>query len=78
VTPTPYRPEETLAWLVLPPSSGPRTYALILDPRFISAIQGPMLVAASRGIQYILVDGFPREAIVVPGAPDAAWEVVVC
>jgi hypothetical protein len=76
-TPTPYTPEETLAWLVLPAASAPRPYALILDPALIPTIQGPLLVAGGRGIQYILPDGFPEEAIVVPGAPGVHWEVVV-
>lgn len=77
VTPTAYGPEEALIWLVLPASSSPRTHVLILEPSKISAIIGPIEVAAGRGIQYILPRGFPPEAIIVPGAPGAAWEVVV-
>lgn len=76
-TPTAYSPEETIPWLVLPPAAAPRTHALILDPARIPFIQGPLWVAAGRGIQYILPYGFPREAIVVPGAPGMQWEVQV-
>lgn len=74
---TPYAPEETLAWLVLPAASRPRTHALILDPALIPAVQGPLRVAGGRGIQYILPRGFPAAAIIVPGAPGARWEIVV-
>jgi hypothetical protein len=77
VTPTPYTPEETIAWLVLPAASEPRPYALILEPSRIPAIQGPMLVAGGRGIQYILPEGFPAQSIIVPGAPGVHWEIVV-
>jgi hypothetical protein len=76
-TPTPYTPEETLSWLVLPGASSPRPYALILEPSLIPMIQGPMMVAGGQGIQYILPEGFPAGAVVVPGAPGMHWEIVV-
>jgi hypothetical protein len=74
---TAYSPEEATRWLVLPSSHIPRTHVLILDPAEIPLIQGPMWVAPLRGIQYILVNGFPAEAIIVPGAPGARWEIEV-
>jgi hypothetical protein len=77
VTPTPYTPEETARWLVLPSAHVPRTHVLILDPDRIPYVQGPLWVAAGRGIQYILPAGFPPEAILVPGAPGQQWEVEV-
>jgi hypothetical protein len=78
-TPTPLAPRETLINLVLPGPQEPRQYFLMLDPREIPTIAGPQWVAAHTGIQYILPDGFPRSAIVVPGASrsEDKWELVV-
>jgi hypothetical protein len=76
-TPTPYTPEEAVAYLLMPQADVPRTYAYLLDPRRIPAIQGPLWVAAARGIQYILPEGFPEDAIVVPGAPTGRWAIPV-
>jgi hypothetical protein len=76
-TPTPYAPEETAAWLMLPVANAPRPYALVLEPTLIPEVQGPLLVAGGRGIQYILPRGFPEEAIIVPGAPGVRWEIIV-
>jgi hypothetical protein len=77
VTPTPYTPEEAVIWLNLPESPVPRTHLLFLDPTEIPLVIGPMWVAWSRSIQYILPDGFPEAAIVVPGAPGGRWETRV-
>jgi hypothetical protein len=77
VTPTPYAPEETISWLFLPSARVPRTHVLLLDPAKIPLIQGPMWVAAGAGIQYVLPQGFPAQAIIVPGARGARWELEV-
>jgi hypothetical protein len=77
VTPTPYTPEEASHWLVLPDPWIPRRHILILDPARIPWIQGAVWVAATNGLQYILPQGFPADAIIVPGAPGARWEVEV-
>lgn len=76
-TPTPYSPEEASSWLVLPAPTLLRTHALILEPTLIPWIQGPQWVAMGSGIQYLLPQGFPAAAIIVPGAHDAQWEIVV-
>src|SRR5947209_7427329 len=73
-TPTAYTPTEALALLAPPGSTEPRAHALLLDPRRIPRIRGPQWVASPGGIQYVLIDGFPQDAIVVPGAPGAHWE----
>jgi hypothetical protein len=77
LTPTAYSPTEAVVWLALPSPNRPRGYALLLDPREIPVIYGPQWVAQPGGIQYVILNGFPRSAIVVPGAPGAAWETVV-
>jgi hypothetical protein len=77
VTPTPYAPEETIFFLALPAPTQPRPYVLVLDPEQIDHILGPQWIRGAPGIQYILPHGFPQKAIVVPGAPGAAWEIQV-
>ena len=77
VTLTPYSPEETIHYLALPAPAQPRTYVLLLDPGKIKCILGPQRIRGAPGIQYILPNGFPQEAIVVPGTPGAAWEIQV-
>jgi hypothetical protein len=66
VTPTPYSPEETIAMLALPAPEQLREYVLILDPRRIREIQGPRRILLGHGIEYILPNGFPQEALVLP------------
>jgi hypothetical protein len=77
VTPTPLSPEETIDYLVVPGANSPREYVYYLDPARIEWIVGPIFVAGGSGIQYILLEGFPAEAIVVPGAPSGRWAVRV-
>jgi len=73
VTPTAYSPEETISWLALPAPILPRPYALILDPAKMphAKILGPRWVRLGMGIEYILPDGFPPQAIV------GSWEILV-
>jgi hypothetical protein len=66
VTPTPYSPEETIAMLALPAPEQPREYVLILDPRKIEEVQGPRQVLFGNGIEYILPNGYPQAALVLP------------
>lgn len=66
VTPTAYQPEETISWLALPALSEPRRHALVLDPRKIAVIRGPRWVRLGAGIEYILPNGFPQQALVLP------------
>ena len=66
VTPTPYSPEETIAMLALPAPEQPREYVLILDPRKIREVQGPRRILLGHGVEYILPQGFPKEALVLP------------
>jgi len=66
VTPTPYSPKETIAMLALPAPDYPREYVFVLDPRKIANVLGPRRVRLGIGIEYILPDGFPKEALVLP------------
>lgn len=76
-TPTPYASNEAVTYLVLPAVTIPREHVLLVDAARIPEIVGPMWVAIGKGIQYYLPVGFPEDAIVVPGAPGAHWEVEV-
>jgi hypothetical protein len=53
----------------------------LIDPRLLPSgfrIFGPKWVAYGGGVEYILVNGFPREAIVDVGSrPDTKWEIEV-
>jgi len=69
VTPTAYSPEDCVRWLALPNPAHPREFALILDPSKIPAALGPRWVRLGDGIEYLLPQGFPPEALVLP------WEV---
>jgi hypothetical protein len=77
VTPTPYAPEEAPALLAMPGPDQPRPYALVLDPARIPSLWGPQRILGAPGIQYVLREGFPQEAVVVPGRDDAGWEIAV-
>jgi hypothetical protein len=76
-TPTPYAPEETVSYLALPAPTQPRTHVIVLDPGAIPRVLGPQRVRGAQGIQYVLPDGFPKAAIVVPGSSGSAWEIAV-
>lgn len=71
VTPTPYASNDLVSWLALPAPLEPRPFALLLDPSRLGLIQGPRWVRLGRGIEYLLPQGFPKEALVF------AWEVEV-
>jgi hypothetical protein len=77
VTPTAYAPEETVSYLALPQPDQPRPYVFVLNPAAISFIWGPQWIRGSPGIQYVLLQGFPQNAIIVPGTPGGAWELSV-
>ena len=76
-TPTPYTAIEAIRWLNLPFANVPRAHGLTLDPRKVNWIIGPMYAVFGGGIQYILPEGFNRDAIVTSGAPTGGWEFVV-
>jgi hypothetical protein len=71
VTPTPYAPEETVTWLYLPKPDGERTFVMLFDPAKIPFILGPRWVRLGNGIEYILSEGFPKDAVV------GGWELTV-
>jgi hypothetical protein len=64
VTPTPYSPEDTVPYLALPKPVTNRDYAMLLDPVKIDSILGPRWITLGKGIEYLLPNGFPKEAIV--------------
>jgi hypothetical protein len=68
-TPTPFAPSDLVVWLALPAPMKPRDYALLLDPREVPVILGPRWVRLGKGIEYILPEGFPASALVLP------WEI---
>lgn len=63
VTPTAYKPSETITWLALPTPGRPRNYALLLRPDRIDKIWGPRWVRFGHGIEYILPNGFTDNAL---------------
>jgi hypothetical protein len=77
VSPTAYAPEDAVIYLALTQPNIPRDHALLLDPMRIPVILGPQWALSPGGIQYVLPEGFPEDAIVVPGAPTGSWEIRV-
>ncbi len=81
VTPTPLAPEETVKWLALPAAHRLRRYVLLINPARLPVeyrILGPRWVRLGGGIEYILPDGFPGEAIANIGTEsDTQWELAV-
>ena len=71
VTPTPYAPDDTVRCLALPSPSQKRDFVLLLFPEKISRILGPRWIRHGLGIEYILPNGFPLDALVFP------WEVQI-
>ena len=79
VTPTPFSAEETVKWLALPSPSQPREFVLLLDPRMLATLCGPRLDRLGNGLEYLLPQGFPDQAVVnVGGLPGTGWALVVC
>ena len=78
-TPTPYAPDdEMVLHLTSPFVRVPRLYVLVLDPRRIDLICGPRRVHWGHGVEYLLPDAFPQEAIAVPNLDSRfRWELAV-
>ena len=68
VTCTPYSPEETIAQLYLPRDTEPRTYVFLLRPSKLKKVSGPRWVEGGNGIEYLLPEGFGKDALVRPWA----------
>jgi len=71
VTPTAYGAEDAVSWLTLPSPDRPPTHLLLLDPAKLTRVRGPRWVRMGGGIEYILPEGFGREALALP------WEIVL-
>ena len=66
VTPTPYTAGETVSWLALPAPHEERPFVMVLDPSKIDdELWGPRWVRLGKGIEYILPNGFPKQAVVL-------------
>jgi hypothetical protein len=70
-----------IGYLATPSTHIIRTHALLLDPNKLPSgytVLGPRLIDMGGGIEYLLPNGFPREALVNIGAePDTIWEVEI-
>lgn len=71
VTPTPYPSDESISWLYLPRPMLIRTHALLVNPERVNVILGPRWIRIGKGIEYILPEGFPQDAIVM------GWEIQI-
>jgi hypothetical protein len=70
-TPTPYSAVEVVSALALPWPKSLRSHVILLDAAKISEIQGPRRVLCGYGLEYLLPNGFPSDALRVP------WEIEV-
>jgi hypothetical protein len=71
VTPTAYSPDEVGSYLYLPDPLTPRSHVLLLAPGEVPSAWGPRQIYAGRGIEFLLPNGFPAEAIM------GGWEMEV-
>ncbi|WP_369033250.1 hypothetical protein [Streptomyces adonidis] len=62
-TPTPYNPGDVIGALALPGAGLPREHVIVLEPTKLEQVAGPRYVAWGQGIEYILLNGFKRDAI---------------
>lgn len=67
VTPTPYGAEDVSHHLDLPRPDRLRGYVIRLDPRRIRSIAGPQWIGLGMGVQYVLMYGYPADAVLPPG-----------
>lgn len=79
VTPTPYPPTgDMISALALPFADVMRPFVLMLDPAKLSNVRGPRRVKGGDGIEYVLVDGFPGDAVIEmsadPSDRPSRWE----
>jgi hypothetical protein len=69
LTPTVLCTETVVSTLNLPTNLATPRYALVLDPEKLDA-HGPRRVRGGGGaVEYLLLDGFPADAILAPGWP---------
>ena len=68
VTCTPYSPEETIGQLALPRGAEPRSHVFLLRPSKLKKVSGPRWVRGGYGIEYLLPEGFGKDALVLPWA----------
>jgi hypothetical protein len=54
--------------LNLPPADRPQR-ALLLQPELLPDVRGPRRIAGGIGVEYVVLNGFPAEAIVPPRWP---------
>lgn len=70
-TPTAYSGPDATSWLALPNPQVIRTHVMLLDPGRIAEIWGPRWVRLGKGIEYLLPQGFPAQAIIL------GWPILV-
>ena len=66
-TPTAYAPAEVVRFLNLPDSTNHPSHVLLLNTELIPLVRGPRQARLGLGVEFVLPNGFPREAIVEPG-----------
>jgi hypothetical protein len=64
VTPTPYSAEDALRCLALPFGERQRKYYWLINPRYLRNVKGPRSVDGGCGIEYLIPEGVPEEALV--------------
>lgn len=68
LTPSPYAPEEASIWLALFFPWIVRRYVILVDPKQVGRpIRGPRAIFGGFGVEYLMPEGFPAEAVVHPG-----------
>ena len=65
-TPTAYSSDDVVGFLNLPDPITRRTHFLLLNPAKVIELLGPRYILWGSGIEYVLPEGFPKEALLNP------------
>lgn len=77
VSPTPFTPTEAAIWLALP-GTELRNWYILLDARRLGLVSGPRYAQFGGGLEYLLPDGYPEDAVVAVGTrPATRWALRV-
>lgn len=67
VCPTPYASTDQVEYLALPRPDLTREFVILIDAAKVTKVIGPRWCDLGSGIEYVLPDGYPEQAMMAPG-----------